>query len=258
MQYVPLDFDKEQPVIDLSLRENKYSLDDRFVIKDGKNHPCAILVPGGGYEIVCSFVEGIPIAKKLNDLGISAFIVYYRIKNKAMYPNTIDDLAKGIKEIIDNKDKYNIDIENYSVWGCSAGGHLTAMFGLKNIGYKKYNLPKQGTLVLAYPVISMDKEITHLGTHDYLLGKEANKDLEDLTSVDKHVDRDYPKTYIWCSDDDKMVNYINTKNMIEALNKAGVIYKKTIYHGVPHGSGPATGTSAEGWINKAAKFWLDK
>lgn len=258
MQYVPLDFDKEQSVIDLSLRENKYSLDDRFVIKDGKNHPCAILVPGGGYEIVCSFVEGVPIAKKLNDLDISAFIVYYRIKNKAMYPNTMDDLAKGVKEIIDKKDKYNIDIENYSVWGCSAGGHLTAMFGLKNIGYKKYNLPKPGALVLAYPVISMDKEITHLGTHDYLLGKEANKDLESLTSVDKHVDCDYPKTYIWCSNDDKTVNYINTKNMIEALNKAGVTYNETIYHGVPHGSGPATGTSAEGWINKAVKFWLDK
>lgn len=258
MPRISVDLDKEQAKKDFFFRRNKYSLDDRFVINDGKKHPLAVLVPGGGYDSVCSCIEGTPIARKLNELDISCFIVIYRVKKKAKFPNPLDDLAKGIKEILDNKDKYNLDINNYSVWGSSAGGHLTAMFGLKDIGYLKYNLPKPNTLVLSYPVISMDKTKTHMGSHDNLLGKDASKDLEDLTSVDKHVDYDYPKTFIWCGDNDTTVDPSNTYDMVKALKKANVNVKETIYPGVPHGLGVASDTIANGWINKAVDFWLNK
>lgn len=115
--------DKMQSVKDV-IRFNRYKLDDRFVINDGKPHKCAILVPGGGYSHVCSFVEGVPIAKELNKKGISAFIVYYRVRNKAIFSNPQNDLARAIKEIQDKKDLYHLDMENYSLWGSSAGGHL--------------------------------------------------------------------------------------------------------------------------------------
>ena len=41
---------------------------------------CVILCPGGAYRKVCSYIEGAPIARRLNELGISAYIVYYRVK----------------------------------------------------------------------------------------------------------------------------------------------------------------------------------
>ncbi len=82
MASVPADLDKKQVFQDLH-RLNRYRLDDRFVLRDGKKHPFAVICPGGGYGVICSFIEGTPIARKLNERGISAFIVYYRVKGKA-------------------------------------------------------------------------------------------------------------------------------------------------------------------------------
>lgn len=251
----PVDVDIKQSIKDLFLTKNEYHLDDRFVIRDGQKHPFAVLVPGGGYSMVCSFIEGVPIAKQLNMAGISAFIVYYRTRNKALYPAPQDDLARGIKEIFAKAEEYNIDTNNYSIWGASAGGHLVASFGTKEVGYAKYNLPKPSTLVLMYPVITMNPKFTHMGTHDNILGKNPSPELEDLLSVEKHVDKDYPATYIWCSDDDATVPSSNTTMMKEALTQASVNVQCTIYHGVPHGVGPGSETAAQGWIAQAIRFW---
>lgn len=251
----PVDLDKKQVFKDLFLRGNKYELNDDYVIKDGKKHPVAILVPGGGYQMVCSFIEGVPIAKRLNELGVSAFIVYYRVRKKGRYPTPQNDLALAIKTIIDNADKYHIDMDNYSIWGASAGGHLAASFGSNNMGYAKYNLPKPACLVLAYPVISMDPKYTHMGSHDNLLGKDASKQLEEETSVEKHVDKNYPKTFIWCFDHDNNVNSKNTLMMKKALEDNNIAHECLIYSGDLHGIGPGSDTEAAGWIDKAYELW---
>jgi len=254
----PADVDVRQSIRDIFFSPNKYRLDDRFVIRDGKQHPFAILVPGGGYFMVSSFIEGVPVAKKLNQQGISAFIVYYRVKKKAAYPAPMEDLARAVKEIFARAEEYNLETENYSVWGASAGGHLTGSFGTENMGYIKYGLPKPGALVLAYPVITMEREKTHMGSHDFLLGRNADKKTEAFASVEQHITENYPRTYIWCSDDDDVVPADNTRNMAAALQAAGIPVKSMICHGVPHGAGPATGTAAENWINDAVSFWLER
>lgn len=61
---VQSDLDREQLYHDYFLTPNRYYLDDRFVLRDGKTHPFAILCPGGAYAAVCSFVEGTPIGKQ--------------------------------------------------------------------------------------------------------------------------------------------------------------------------------------------------
>ena len=251
----PKDVDVKQAVQDMFLTPNKYKLVDDFVIRDGRKHPFAILVPGGGYHMVCSFIEGVPLAKKLNEMGISAFIVYYRVKKKALYPAPMDDLARAVKEIMDHAEIYNVQTDQYSIWGGSAGGHLAASFGTEHMGYQKYNLPKPGALVLSYPVITMDKKLTHMGSHDHLLGKNASAEQEAFASVEKHISADYPATYIWCGDKDAVVPPENTKIMVEALKKANVPVAYDIFPNAGHGIGPGTGTSAEGWIEKAVRFW---
>lgn len=251
----PVDVDVKQSIKDIFLNKNEYHLNYDYVISDGKKHPLAILVPGGGYQMVCSFIEGVPIAKKLNAQGISAVIVYYRVRKKGRYPNPMDDLARAVKEIFEKADAYNLDINNYSVWGASAGGHLVASFGTDNMGYLKYGLPKPSSLILTYPVITMDKEYTHIGSHDALIGKDATKELEDETSVEKHIHKEYPPTFIWCSYEDATVPCKNTEMMKEELERNGISHKCNMYHDVDHGVGPATGTNAEGWINEAVEFW---
>ena len=255
MPQKPADVDVRQSIHDMFFSKNEYRLVTDYVLKDGKTHPFALLVPGGGYYMVSNFIEGAPLAKKLNGMGISAFILYYRVKKKALYPAPVDDLARALREILSNADHYHVEADNYSIWGASAGAHLTAMFGTDHAGYPKYDLPRPGALILVYPVISMDKAITHKESHDFFLGKDASEEKEAMASVEKHVHADYPPTYIWCSDDDNVVNPENTRRMIAALEQAGIPHESTIYHGVMHGAGPATGTPAEGWVQKAVSFW---
>ena len=249
------DADRLQEFKDRYLTRNAYKLVDTYVLKDGEKHPFALICPGGGYAVVANFVEGKPIAKRLNELGISVFILYYRVKKKAAFPAPMDDLARAVGEILENAEAYHVDPTNYSVWGFSAGGHLAASFGTDNMGYLKYGLPKPAALVLAYPVVSMTKELGHWLSHDLLLGREATLEMEQFASVERHVTADYPPTYLWCGDADNIVSPENTRVMADALKRAGVPVAHQIYPGVDHGIGPGTGTAAQGWINEATHFW---
>lgn len=104
---------KMQAIVDF-WRFNQYGLTE-YVIRDGKKHPFAVICPGGGYGMVCSFIEGVPYAKKLNEMGYSAFVVHYRIKKKAKFPAPLDDLARAVKDILARAEELNLDAEGYSV-----------------------------------------------------------------------------------------------------------------------------------------------
>ena len=255
MESVPADLDKKQVFRDTH-RLNRYRLDDRFVLRDGKKHPFAVVCPGGGYWMICSFIEGTPIARKLNERGISVFIVYYRVRKKGRYPHPQDDLARAVRDILSRAEEYGIEPENYSVWGSSAGGHLAASFGTESMGWKKYGLPRPGAIVLIYPVISMEPPLTHMGSHDNLLGPHATPAMEQATSIDRQVTATYPPCYVWCGEADTLVDPENTRRMAAVLERAGVPYRCEIFPGVEHGAGPGTGTAAEGWIDRAADFWM--
>ncbi len=243
---------KLQAVVDF-WRFNRYGLKE-FVIRDGKNHPFAVICPGGGYEMVCSFIEGVPYAKKLNEMGYSAFIVYYRVKKKAKFPSPQEDLARAIKEVLARAEEWNLDTEGYSVWGSSAGGHLAASFGTESMGYQKYGLPKPGALVLTYPVVTMGSE-THAGSRENLLGNDPTENMVHLTSVEKQVTANYPPTFLWCGDADKCVDPKNSYLLEAALKAANVPCQFLEYEGVDHGVGLGEGLVCEGWIDKAVNFW---
>ncbi|MBR1758305.1 MAG: alpha/beta hydrolase [Lachnospiraceae bacterium] len=250
----PKDMDGKQALKDI-YRPNRYKLDTRFVLDDGKVHPVAIVVPGGGYQMVCSFIEGVPIAKKLNEMDISVVIVYYRVKKKAKFPAPQDDLARAIREVFARAEELHLDLEDYSIWGSSAGGHLVATMGTEALGYVRYGLKKPGMVELTYPVISMLSEHTHQGSHDMLIGKDATRSMEERTSVELLVNEKYPRTFVWCGDADQTVAPENTKRMDAALTAAGIEHETKIYPGVDHGVGPGTETAAEGWIEEAVRFW---
>ncbi len=239
-------------------RANRYKLDDRFVLRDGRTHPFAVICPGGAYRIVCSFIEGVPIARRLNERGISAFIVYYRVRGKGRWPHPQDDLARAVREILARAAEYRVDPGDWSVWGCSAGGHLAASFGTEAMGFPRYGLPAPRAIVLCYPVISMRPALTHAVTHDTLLGKRAIASMERFASVDENVTAAYPPTYLWCGDADESVPPENTRRMAAALAGAGVPYRCEIFPGVGHGVGPGAGTAAEDWIEHAADFWREQ
>lgn len=236
-------------------RKNEYALKP-YLIRDGKSHPVAIICPGGGYRRVCSFVEGHPYAKRLNKLGYHAFVVYYRVRDLAAYPNPQDDLARAVREIQSREKDWNLDLSGYSVWGSSAGGHLAACFGTESMGYAKYGLPKPGAMILVYPVITMGEK-THPGSRNYLIGPHAAQDYIDLTSVENQVTESYPPTFLWWGDQDETVDPVNSHMMQQALETHHIPCLCREYKNVGHGVGVIKGLPCEGWFEDAVRFWMN-
>lgn len=230
---------------------NKYQL-KKYVLK--KKSAFALVIPGGGYHFASCSHEGIPVAKELNRLGYSAFVLRYRTKEKGRYPAPQQDVARALKFILDNAEKLNVESDNYSIWGFSAGGHLAASFCTDNMGYKNYGLPKPACLVLAYPVITMG-EYTHKDSYYNLFGKDG--DYTVFGSIEKHITLDFPATYVWCCDNDDTVPPCNTQMLADKLNENKIQYVEKIVQGTKynHGIALGKGTNAEGWAEEAVAFW---
>ena len=229
-------------------RPNKYEL-KTYLINDGKKHPFAVICPGGGYGMVCSAGEGKPFAEKLNDMGYHAFVVYYRIKKKAKYPNPQEDLKQAIREVFAHADEWNLDTSNWSIWGSSAGGHLVASYCLEDRG-----TPRPSAIILCYPVISMG-QYTHKGSRDNLLGKDASADMIKKLSVELSANESYPPTYMWYGTADDVVHPLNSKMLQDKLAGFGIPCKVEEYENIGHGAGLALGTVAEPWFKNAVDFW---
>lgn len=244
---------KKQAFLD-SIHKNCYELKP-YLLEDGNIHPFAVICPGGSYSMVASFVEGLPIAQKLNQMGYHAFVVYYRVRNKARFPAPQDDLARAVREILDHEEEWRLDAEGYSVWGASAGGHLAASFGTESMGYIKYGLPKPGAMVLTYPVITMT-DLTHTDTRANLLGEDPTQEQITATSVEQQVTPAYPPAFIWAGDADTAVDCRNSCMLADALRAAGVPCELKIYPGVGHGVGLGEGLRCEDWIQHAVAFWM--
>ncbi len=232
-------------------RPNRYEL-KKYLVDDGEKHPFAIICPGGSYRIICSYVGGRPVAKALNEQGYHAFVVYYRTKKKARYPHPQEDLKRAIGEILDRADKWKLEMDGWSLWGSSAGGHMVASYCIEDWG-----TPRPAALILTYPVITLGEK-THIETRDHLLGKDADPKMISKLSVERHITAAFPPTFVWNGEADDIVDPINSRMLEKALKEAGVVHKAETFEGVGHGIGLAKGTVAEGWFDDAVAFWEEQ
>ena len=88
-----------------------------------KPGPAVILCPGGGYTyLVTTKME--PIAKWLNQHGVSAFILIYRTPKKRK--DAFEDIQRAVRIVRSRASEWKIDPKRIGVMGSSAGGHLAA------------------------------------------------------------------------------------------------------------------------------------
>lgn len=66
---------------------------------------------------------------------------------------------------------------------------------------------------------------------------------------------DDPPTFAVVGAQDGIASPANMHRRVQALKQAGVTVEYHEYPGVGHGFGLGTGTSAEGWIDAAVRFW---
>ncbi|GAA4294075.1 prolyl oligopeptidase family serine peptidase [Aestuariibaculum suncheonense] len=224
--------------------------------------PAVVVCPGGGYSVLSHIKEGDKIAEWLNSLGISAFVLKYRLpsdaimKDKAIGP--LQDAQEAIRTLRRNADKWHLDVNKIGIIGFSAGGHLasTASTHYNDKVYKADNISARPDFsMLIYPVISMEDGITHNGSKVSLLGKNASKELIKKYSNEKQVNENTPQTILIHSTDDHAVPVENSINYYLALKKLKVPAEIHIYKDGGHGFGLGRKGTHTQW-SEACENWL--
>ncbi len=192
------------------------------------NGQAVLICPGGGYGILAYDWEGYDIAKWLNSKGIAGIVLKYRLPSDASQVkkelSPLMDAQRAMRIIRANAKKWNIDPQKIGVMGFSAGGHLASTLGTHfDLGNPMADDTinqvscRPDFMILGYPVISMDSDVTHAGSKRNLLGENPSKELETYYSNEKQVKEDTPPTFIFHSEDDNVVPIENSIRMYQEL-----------------------------------------
>jgi acetyl esterase/lipase len=194
-----------------------------FFLRGRPGAPFAVIAPGGGFSYVGSVHEGFPYAVKINERGYNAFVLRYRVGYGGAVAT--QDLATAVSYIFRNAGALQVSTEGYSLWGSSAGARMAAAIGTHGVArYGGDAIPKPSTVVMAYT-----------GHAEY--------------SVDD------PPTFAVVGERDGIASPATMERRIDALKQVGVTVEYHKYPALGHGFGLGTGTSADGWIGDAARFW---
>jgi acetyl esterase/lipase len=235
-----------------------------FLVENKSFKNAAVIIcPGGGYSVLSIDKEGINVAKWFNSIGVSAFVLKYRLpsddimKDKTVGP--LQDAQEAIRTLRRNAVKWNLDTNKIGIMGFSAGGHLASTASthyLDNVYDAKGDISARPDFsMLIYPVISMEKGITHNGSKESLLGKTASADLIAKYSNEKGVNEKTPPTFLVHATDDGGVPLENSINYYLALKKNKVLAEMHLYQNGGHGFGLGTKGTHTDWPT-ACEHWL--
>lgn len=175
--------------------------------------------------------EGYDWAPFFNNKGIAVIVLRYRMPDgDPSIP--VADAEAALKTVRDSADAWRLNPNDIGIMGFSAGGHLASY-----IATNAEPSIRPSFQILFYPVITMDKAYTHMGSHDNLLGEDANAELEYLYSSEKLVTDETPRAFIVHCNDDNLVSPVNSINYYAALHRRHVPASLHIYPTGGHGWG---------------------
>lgn len=203
---------------------------------DKANGQCVIVLPGGGYGCVCYQREGIDVARWLNENGVTAVVLRYRMPN-GHHEIPLNDVSQMFRTVRRNATEWGIDRHQIGIMGFSAGGHLAA--SALTLFQFRYACPDFGILI--YPVITMQDAFTHRGSRENLMGKEPSTELIQKYSTERHVVAATEWTpytspcFIALSSDDEVVPTRNSTMFYDSLCAKGVPAELHVYPTGRHG-----------------------
>ena len=210
------------------------------------NGAAVVVCPGGGYAHLAMDHEGRQVAEWLNERGVAAFVLKYRLGPRYGHPSPLMDAQRAMRYVRAHSDGLGIDPSRIGIWGFSAGGHLAATTsthvapGVPDAADPlERHSSRPDFSILAYPVITMTDPFTHEGSRFHLLGEDYDLDLADRLSNEKQVTADTPPAFLFHTDDDGPVPADNSVAYYLALRAAGVPSELHIYRSGPHGVGLA-------------------
>ncbi|MBC7949660.1 MAG: alpha/beta hydrolase [Chitinophagaceae bacterium] len=259
--------DKETSVVrDGILRITKVSVPTITIYhptNPGAGRTAVIICPGGGYGMLAASHEGSDIAHALNQWGITAFVLKYRLPDdsimikKSIGP--LQDAQRALQLVRLNANRWNINSERIGIMGFSAGGHLAATasthFGKAVIDNPDNTILRPAFSILIYPVISFFDSLSHIGSRNNLLGKGASHaDILDFSN-ESAVTPMTPIAFLVHSGDDRTVKVANSIAYYEALVRNGVKSELHLYPSGGHGYGMNNKTTPDVWMERL-KNWL--
>lgn len=202
-----------------------------------------ILCPGGGYVRQAAGHEGFQFTDWLTENGITAVILKYRLPNGHHFI-PLKDAQRAIRIVRSHAEEWDIDPQKIGISGFSAGGHLASTAGthFDQGNPSSENLIERIScrpdyMILFYPVVSMQDNVTHRGSKLSLLGENPSPELADLYSNELQVGDDTPPTLLMLSDDDRSVIPQNSVDFYKSLKSHKVPATMYIFPEGGHGWG---------------------
>jgi acetyl esterase/lipase len=194
-----------------------------FFFRGNPGAPFAVVAPGGGFEYVGSLHEGFPYAVEIANRGYNAFVLKYRAGQGGRAAT--EDLAAALSYVFRNAGSLGVTTAAYSLWGSSAGARMAASIGSHGTApFGQATLPAPSAVVLLYTGHS------------------------DVGAAE-------PPTFVAVGEADGIAPPAAMERRVAALRRAGTEVEYHRYPAVGHGFGLGVGTSAEGWISEAVRFW---
>lgn len=232
---------------------------------DSATGAAMVICPGGGYGSLAPH-EGQDYARWLNTLGISGYVLKYRLGSSGYrHPRMLQDAARALRTVRYHAREWNLDPNRIGIIGSSAGGHLASTLlthfdsgqpDAKDPIDRMSCRPDLG--VLCYAVITMG-EFTHHGSRDNLLGPKPSQELIRELSNELHVTTNTPPCFLFHTSEDKTVPVENSLMFATALAQAKVPFEIHVYQHGAHGMGLGSRTYDPShwhpWVGECAR-WL--
>lgn len=140
-------------------------------------------------------------------------------------PNKTIEIINYFKQ---NAEQLKVNMEDYSLWGGSAGGRMAAWLGTCGpASFSGDNLPRPSAIITQY------------------------------TGLNEFIKND-PPTYACVGDKDGNAYWKTMQEILNRLYSLWVDIEFHVYEGLRYGFGLGTGTVAEGWINDVVAFWKSR
>ncbi len=221
-----------------------------------------VVCPGGGYGRLAPH-EGHDVAVWLNSIGVSAFVLKYRLGPRYNHPAMLWDVQRALRTVRARAAGWKVDPQRIGVMGFSAGGHLSSTAATHfDDGNPQASDPidrvssRPDVAILCYPVISLQPPFAHMGSRKNLLGDNPAAELVELLSNEKQVTAKTPPTFLFHTVDDAGVPVENSMLFADALRKNKVPYEMHLFEHGRHGVGLAKDDPALSAWPKLLENWL--
>jgi acetyl esterase/lipase len=202
------------------------------------------VAPGGGFRELVFHAEGEQVAEFLNPLGITVFVLKYRLPNEPGSPYSIQnvqqDAYRAIRLIRSRAAEFKVDPERIGMLGFSAGGAVVMM-----VAFDK----GEGDLNASDPIDRLN------GRPNFLMMVYPGGDPPET------IPSDTPPAFLICANDDEYNCDDVTFDLLDKFRKAKVSVEAIFFAEGKHAfnmGDRSTYTAVRNWPQRMAEWIGDR